>query len=161
MSDYIETTREKSTSNLKFSVGIKNPPDFVNSGDEIEGVLHIQNVHNKKDQKLKDIVINFWEEYDQWVESADGTKEYKSDRSHKKGIKIEPPKKKLKSGEQIDVPFQVRIAGGMHLNMGNQNPSKNWSVGMMVGVKSKLVKSYQYNRILPFQQSDISATWLD
>jgi hypothetical protein len=163
----VEATRiAKTTSKIKFSVHIQDPKDNLKSGDKIEGVLKLENTHKKKTQKVKSLHFLFWErvplpedDFDHATWTGDNMGDDLEGRdvgSSKKKIK-----EKLKSGEKTEIPFSIKIPGGLHTNRGGKDPSKDWFVGLSIGVKSKLIPSYQYNRIIPIENSDRSADWLD
>jgi len=163
----VKTTRiAKTTSKVKFRVILKDPKDALESGDKIEGVLKLKNTHKKKAQKIKGIEFRFWEhipisedDFDHWTWQSDTMGDDLSGKDLK-GSKIKL-KEKLDPGEKKEVPFSVKIPGGLHMNNGGKDPSKDWFVGLTIGVKSKLVPSYQYNRIIPMKNSDRSADWLE
>ncbi|MHA1112482.1 MAG: hypothetical protein ACTSRE_15410 [Promethearchaeota archaeon] len=170
MSEFIETSRGNTKSKVKLSVGIKNPPNIVKSGDFIEGMIHLENAHKRKVQKIKILSTTFWEVYDQWIthkefnhekKEWEEKKKYGNFRNNIRTTPIEITQKHLKPGEKIDVPFKFKIVGGLHQHMAKLEPSKNWCAGITIGVKSKLLMSNQYHRILPFDPSDVSANWLD
>lgn len=166
MSNIVNTTRiSKAISKIKFNVGIKDPKDLLKPGDIIEGILYLQNVHEKKDLTIKQLDFLFFEHV-YIPKDEQGTNFAYIDSIGKIGARTIKHEKtqigeKLKSGETKEIPFSVKVPGGFHSNLGGQNPSKDWFVGFAIATKSKLFPSYQYNRIIPIQNSDRAANWLD
>lgn len=166
MSNIVNATRiSKNVSKIKFNVGIKDPKDLLKPGDIIEGILYLQNTHDKKDLAIKQLYFDFFEhvyvpkddpESDSGYIDSIGSMDARNIKHEKTKIS-----EKLKPGETKELPFSVKIPGGFHSNLGGKNPSKDWFVGFSIGVKSKLFPSYQYNRIIPVQNSDRAANWLD
>lgn len=164
MTRIVKTTRRsrKNRLRIEFDVDIIDPLKILNPGDDINGILHIHNTSRRWRSKIKQLTFRFYENVSEKM--SDG-REY-IDSIGYTGVKYIKDEhviigKKINPAQDLDLPFRVIVPELYHSDLGGKNPTNNWFVVFSIGVTSRLFESFEYNKIIPIQNSDWEPDWLD